>query len=203
MSHAKQRIGLLGGSFNPAHAGHVHISLEAIKRLKLDEVWWLVSPRNPLKKAGDLADIAMRLEKAQTITAAHPHIRVRDDEIRHQLYYTIDSVTHLQEHFPKTQFVWLMGADNLKHFHRWKGYAQLAARIPMAVLDRAPYSFGALASRTALRWRHSRISPKNASLLAGLKAPAWVYIPIPRHPLSATFLRKTLGVRAFFGHNTK
>ncbi len=203
MSHAKQRIGLLGGSFNPAHDGHVHISLEAIKRLKLDEVWWLVSPKNPLKKASDLADVTLRLNGAKAITKTHPRIVVRDDEITHGLYYTIDSIVHLQAHYRATQFVWLMGADNLKHFHRWKGHAALAARIPIAVLDRAPYSFGALASRTALRLRHSRISPKNASLLAGLKAPAWVYIPIPRHPLSATFLRKTLGLRAFFGHNTK
>lgn len=199
MSHAKPRIGLLGGSFNPAHAGHIHISLEAIKRLGLDEVWWLVSPKNPLKKADDLHDIATRLHVACSLTAAHARIVVRDDEIRHHLYYTIDSVTHLKAHYPTTQFVWLMGADNLKHFHRWKGYRALAAMLPVAVLDRSPYSFAALASKAALRYRHSRISPRKARLLAGLQAPAWVYIPIPRHPLSATFLRKTLGAKAFLG----
>ena len=199
MSHAKQRIGLLGGSFNPAHEGHVHISCEAIKRLQLDEVWWLVSPKNPFKSASDIAPAPKRLAHARALTRAHPRIVVRDDEIRHGLYYTIDSVAFLKAHYPHTQFVWLMGADNLKHFHRWKGFARLIRLLPFAVIDRAPYSFAALASKTALRYRHRRLSAKNACNLAAKRTPAWAYIPIPRHPLSATILRKTLGTKAFLG----
>jgi nicotinate-nucleotide adenylyltransferase len=189
---------LLGGSFNPAHAGHLHISLEALKRLKLDEIWWLVSPQNPLKKSSELADYAARLNSAKAI-AQHPRIRVLDIEARRGLHYTIDSLRFLQQR-TGNQFVWLMGADNLAHFHRWRAWREIAARVPIAILDRAPYGLKALHGRFALRFAARRISAQAAGLLADFRAPAWVYLTIPRHPLSATWLRKTLGSRAFIGH---
>ena len=195
----KRKIGLLGGSFNPAHAGHLHISLEALKRLKLDEIWWLVSPKNPLKKADDLADYALRLSFARA-TTQHPRIRVLDVEQRHQLFYTIDSIRFLQSHHRDCRFVWLMGADNLAGFHRWKHWRAIAARLPIAILDRAPFGMKALHARFALTYAPHRLCAAAAVRLASCAAPQWTYLSIPRHPLSATYLRKTLGKNAFLRH---
>ena len=199
MSRNGRRIGLLGGSFNPAHAGHLHISLEALKRLKLDEIWWLVSPQNPLKKAHDLADYGTRLSFARGI-AQHPRIRVLDVESRRSLHYTVDSIHYLQAHHPRNQFVWLMGADNLAGFHRWKNWREIAARVPIAILDRAPYGLKALHARFGLAYAHKRLNAAMAARLADAPAPAWAYLTIPRHPLSASYLRKTLGKKAFLRH---
>lgn len=193
-------IGLLGGSFNPAHAGHRHISLEALKRLDLDEIWWLVSPQNPLKPASELADYAMRLASAERM-GQHPRVRVLDVEATHGLYYTIETLRHLQSHYPAHRFVWLMGADNLAHFHRWKCWREIAARVPIAVLDRAPYALRALHGRFARAYATARILPSKARKLAVSHSPAWVFLTIPRHPMSATQLRKTLGKSAYLRHN--
>lgn len=200
-SFAKRRIGLLGGSFNPAHAGHIHISLEAIKRLQLDEVWWLLSPKNPLKSASSLADADTRLTFAKALIKPHPNIILRDDERQHQLYFTTDSLHYFQKRYPHTRFVWLMGADNLAQFHRWKGFNALAHSIPIAVLDRAPYSLASLKGKTALRFAQNRVPARDAAALIHMAPPCWAYLPIPRHDLSASFLRKTLGKNAFFRHN--
>jgi nicotinate-nucleotide adenylyltransferase len=195
-----RRIGLLGGSFNPAHAGHLHITLEALKRLDLDEVWWLVSPHNPLKQKSDLADYTKRLASAKALIR-HPRIKVLDIEEREGLHYSIDTIRFLQERTPKTQFVWLMGADNLEHFHRWKSWREILARMPVVVIDRAPYAFRALHTLAALRYRNKRITNVRA-LFSGIKSlPRWAYVSIPRHPLSASSLRKSLGAKAFSVHN--
>lgn len=126
-------IGLLGGSFNPAHGGHLYASLLALKALKLDYVWWLVSPGNPLKS--DPAPLAVRLDSAHAM-ARHPRIRVTELETRLGTRYTIDTVTALQRAFPQVRFVWLMGSDNLAQFHRWKGWRALARRLPIVVIRR-------------------------------------------------------------------
>ena len=194
-----RKIGLLGGSFNPAHEGHLHISLEALKRLELDEIWWLVSPQNPLKQASDLAAYALRFKSAQAI-ARHSRIRVRDLEAKQGLYYTIDTIRYLQSHHPRDHFVWLMGADNLAHFHRWRHWREIAARVPIAVLDRAPYGMKALHARFALQYAKWRLVSSEAAQLTQVAAPCWAYLAIPRHPLSATYLRKTLGKNAFLRH---
>lgn len=196
-----RRIGLLGGSFNPAHEGHLHISLEAMKRLKLDEVWWLVSPQNPLKKAGDLAAYAKRFASAMH-AAQHKRIRVLDVEAKHGLYYTIDTLKFLQARHRDCRFVWLMGADNLAQFHRWRAWREIARRVPVVVLDRAPYGLRALHGKFAIRFARARLSASKARLIAGLQAPRWAYLTIPRHPLSASYLRKTLGKGAFLRHST-
>lgn len=195
-----RRIGLLGGSFNPAHAGHLHVSLEALKRLRLDEVWWLVSPQNPLKSPRDMAAYDTRLASAAEVIAGHRRIRVSAIESQQGWRYTIDTVRGLQRLYPGTRFVWLMGADNLAHFHRWRAWAALAGRIPIAVFDRAPFSFAALGSRFALRYGRCRIDERDAALLPYKKAPHWAYIHMKRHPLSSTTLRNSLGEAAFLRH---
>ncbi len=195
----KRRIGLLGGSFNPAHDGHLHISLEALKRLQLDEVWWLVSPRNPLKSAADLADYPLRMAHAIALTP-HPRIRVLGIEHTFKLAYTVDTIRFLQQRHRDTRFVWLMGADNLAGFHRWRAWKAIAGRVPIAILDRAPFALKALHGRFALRFAATRLPAAHAALLANKAAPAWVYLTIPRHPLSATQLRKTLGKDAWVRH---
>lgn len=197
----KRSIGLLGGSFNPAHAGHLHLSHEAFKRLKLDAVWWLVSPQNPLKAKNDMADYDTRLAFAKQLAAPHPYITVSDIEAERSLYYTIDTVAALQQAYPDIQFVWLMGADNLAQFTRWKSWQTLFERIPIAVFDRAPFSYSALSSKAAIRYRRFRLSERNASLLAHTPAPCWLYGFMPRHALSSTQLRNSLGTKAFLSHN--
>lgn len=194
-----RRIGLLGGSFNPAHAGHRHISCEALKRLQLDEIWWLVSPQNPLKRSSDMAAYDTRLSYASAL-AAHPRIRVLDIEAREGLHYTIDTLQFLRRRYPRHQFVWLMGADNLAGFHRWKAWRRIAGLLPIAVLDRAPYALRALHGPFASRYRAARLPAAHAESLAGSPVPAWGYITLPRHPLSSTHLRKTLGKNAFLRH---
>jgi len=190
-----RRIGLLGGSFNPAHDGHLHISLEAMKRLGLHEVWWLVSPQNPLKPTADMAPYETRFQSAVKL-ACHPHIHVRGDEARWRTRYTVDTVTQLKKRHPKHQFIWLMGADNLAQLHRWKAWQKLLSLVPIAVLDRAPYAIRALHQKFAWRFRHKQVG--RCRDVFGQKTPHhWVYLCIPRHPLSATHLRKTLGKKAF------
>ena len=199
---AKRRIGLLGGSFNPAHAGHLHISKQALKRLRLDEVWWLVSPQNPLKSKSELADYDARLESAEVI-ANDSRIRVLDIEAQLDLRYTVETITLLKKLYPQTTFVWLMGADNLAGFHRWRRWREIAQMVPIAVLDRAPYGINALHGRFARQFANMRVWERQSAQLASFSAPAWIYLTIPRHPLSSTQLRKTLGRRAFLRHNAE
>lgn len=192
-----RRIGLLGGSFNPAHDGHVHLSMEAVRRLRLDAVVWLVSPQNPLKSHDDMAAYVVRLSHARELTRSNRLIHVSDYEQRHQLYYSIDTIRHLQQRFPACALVWLMGADNLACFHRWRSWQEMMQRIPIAVFDRAPFSHAALHQKAALRYRRFRLPDRQMRQLAHSAAPRWTYCFMPRHPLSATELRKTLGENAF------
>ena len=192
------RIGLLGGSFNPAHEGHLHISREAMKRLRLDAVWWIVSPANPLKDPATLAPFATRYAYAKRLTARHPRIYLCDMEERHGLHYTVETVRFLQCRFPQHRFVWLMGSDNLASFHHWRQWVTIASVMPVAVLDRAPATHTALREHFALRFAAQR---RPLIALASAAAPAWNIAFIRRHPLSATHLRKILGEKAFLGHN--
>ncbi|OIQ92532.1 putative nicotinate-nucleotide adenylyltransferase [mine drainage metagenome] len=185
----RRRVGLLGGSFNPAHDGHRHISLAALAALGLDEVWWLVSPQNPLKAARDMAPLAARLARARA-RARHPAIRVTGLESRLATRYTADTLAALCRRFPARRFVWLMGADNLAQFPRWERWEQIFHRVPIAVFDRSPYSFQALAGKAGTRFRSSRRPPRRARLLAADPPPAWVFLHQRRHPASATALRR-------------
>ena len=183
-----RRIGLLGGSFNPAHAGHLHISREALKRLKLDEVWWLVSPQNPLKPKAGMAELAEHVAAARQVTN-NRRIRVTDIENGLGTRYTIDTLAALQRRFPGVRFVWLMGADNLAQISRWKGWQDIFARLPIAVFDRPAYSLRALSSRAALRFGARRIAQEQAGDLALAPPPAWSFIRSRLHPASATEIR--------------
>ncbi|MFD2264102.1 nicotinate-nucleotide adenylyltransferase [Lacibacterium aquatile] len=186
----KRRIGLLGGSFNPAHDGHRHISLEALKRLDLDEIWWLVSPQNPLKQVKGMAPLAERVAYAREI-ALHPRLKVTDIEVRLGTRYTADTLEKLVRQYPKIDFCWLMGADNLAGFHRWQRWHSIAACVPIAVLAREPYSADARVAVAARRlWRY-RLPAQAARSLVGTKLPGWVFLPIRRHPASASHLRAT------------
>jgi nicotinate-nucleotide adenylyltransferase len=186
---ARPRVGLLGGSFNPAHEGHLAISLEAIRRLRLDRIWWLVSPQNPLKSRDEMADLPARLASAQAIAANHPKILVTDLEQKLGTQYTVDTVRRLTRS-GRQDFVWLIGADNLLQLPAWRDWKGLLNLIAIAVFDREPYSYKALAGRVARAYAHCRIDPERASELIGSDPPAWVYFRLRRHRVSSTAIRK-------------
>ena len=178
----------MGGSFNPAHEGHRHISLEALKRLDLDEIWWLVAPQNPLKPVRGMAPFAQRLARAAA-AARHPRIRVLDLEARLGTRYTADTITELQRLFPRTHFVWVMGADNLLQIRRWERWTRIFSRVPIAVLARPTYCLSGLAELAAKRYARRRVAPEAARGLADMTAPAWVFLPIRLDDSSATQIR--------------
>lgn len=192
----RARVGLLGGSFNPAHDGHRHITEEALKRLALDEVWWLVSPQNPLKAAAGMASLEARLASARAVAGRHPRIRVTDIETRLGLRHTAEVVRRLQRAYRRRRFVWLMGADNLAQIHRWKSWHEIFTRVPIAVFARSSYDFRALAGPAATRYAAARLPERKAAALAAREPPAWVFLAIRRHPASATAIRARTGFAA-------
>jgi len=181
-------IGLLGGSFNPAHEGHRFISLYALDHLRLDEVWWMVSPQNPLKSTDGMAPFDRRLTRAAAV-ARHPRIKVTDIETRLDTRYTADSLRALTARHPRNRFVWLMGADNLRQMHHWEDWPDIFRLARIAVFDRPQYSMDALLSQAARRFSRSRIPPSAASGLIARNPPAWVFLRTPLHPISATRIR--------------
>lgn len=182
-------IGLLGGSFNPAHEGHRHISQAAMKRLGLDRVWWLVTPANPLKPRRDLKPFEARLAQARA-TARHPRIAVTGFEAARPDAYTVNTLRFLTRRYPGTRFVWLMGADSLAEFHRWRDWRTIAALAPMAVLDRPGCRFAALASRAARALAGARIDESEATALPRFRPPVWTFLTLPLSPVSSTELRR-------------
>ena len=182
------RIGLLGGSFNPAHDAHLAISLFALKRLKLDRIWWLVSPGNPLKDVSGLPDLAARLDAARKI-ADDPRIVVTGIEAELRTRYTVDTIVKLRRRFPRARFVWLMGADNLSQFSQWHAWQAIAQLLPMAVIDRPSDSLRASASTAAQRLARYRLDEAKANKLADRAPPAWVFLRGLKLPLSSTELR--------------
>ncbi len=182
------RVGLLGGSFNPAHAGHRHISLVALKRLQLDRVWWLISPQNPLKPAQGMASLADRVKSASA-TARHPRIVVSTIERRLRTTYTRDTLAALQRRWPGVRFVWLMGADNLVQLPRWRDWNRILHQMPMAVLDRPGSGIKALHGKAAQRYAAARLPLASATRLANQPSPAWIFIACRLHPASSTAIR--------------
>jgi nicotinate (nicotinamide) nucleotide adenylyltransferase/ribosome silencing factor RsfS/YbeB/iojap len=191
-----RRIGLLGGSFNPAHGGHLHVSRVALQRLDLDEVWWLVSPQNPLKPVKGMAPFGKRLAGAEAFAKGHPRIKVSAIEASLATSYTADTVAALGHRFPHTRFVWLMGGDNLAQLPRWKRWVELMESVPVAVLDRPQTSQRALAGKAAQRFARARVTAEAARDLAEMKAPAWVFFHTRLDPRSATEVRKRQVTRA-------
>jgi nicotinate-nucleotide adenylyltransferase len=182
------RIGLLGGSFDPAHEGHRLISLLALRRLRLDRIWWLVSPGNPLKDVKALAPLQKRMDAAAAI-ARHPRIVVSGVEADLGTRYTSDLIRYLKIHCPGVRFVWLMGADNLASFHLWKGWREIAATVPIAVIDRPGFTLRALQAPAASRLAGTRVDEAQSRDFALQRPPALAFLHGPRSMQSSTSLR--------------
>ena len=180
-------IGLLGGSFDPPHGGHVHISRAALTRFALDRVWWLVSPGNPLKARGP-APMADRIAAARALIR-HPRIDVTGIEALIETRYTADTIARLTDAYPMARFVWLMGADNLAQFHLWQDHDEILARVPIGVLARPGERLAARLSRTARIHGAARIPSKRSRLLREAEAPAWCFVNLPLNPASSTAIR--------------
>ena len=183
------RIGLLGGSFNPAHEGHVHISLQALKALQLDRVWWLVSPQNPLKSSRGMAPLADRLQTARKV-ARHPKITITDIERRLGTRFTADTLRALKQRYPQVRFVWLMGADNMIQLPRWRQWRQIVATVPIAIYPRDRLMLKAQLGLAAASFPHARVAAEEAGHLASLAAPALLFLGGREHPASATAIRR-------------
>ena len=186
------RIGLLGGSFNPAHAAHLQISEEALKRIGLDEVWWLVSPQNPLKPRESMAPMAVRLKTARALTK-HPRIRATDIESALGTRFTVDTIRALKARFPRVTFIWLMGADNLRELPQWRSWQRIFNEVVVAVFDRPPYVLRALSGKAARKFKKNRLREASVRQLGKCKVPAWVFLHTRRNPLSATAIRRRCG----------
>ena len=183
-------VGLYGGSFNPAHQGHAHVARTALRRLGLDRVIWLVSPRNPLKPAEGTADLDARLGETARWALGRAMV-VSDVERRIGTRYTIDTVRWLKRRFPGVRFVWIMGADSLADFHRWRGWADLAREVPIVVVSRPGVALRSRFSPFTRRFAAARRPAGAARTLAALAPPAWIYLPAPFHPVSSTALRNS------------
>jgi nicotinate-nucleotide adenylyltransferase len=186
--HDTSRVGLLGGSFNPAHEGHREISLLALKRLSLDAVWWLVSPGNPLKDAADYAPYEERLRIARKVSD-HPRIIVSNFEERKGLQYTVDTLGTLRALWPQIDFVWLMGADSFASFHRWRDWKRIASLAPMAVFNRPGHETAWKAAPAADELDAFRLEESAAANLADAEPPAWVFIAESQNAQSSTAIR--------------
>lgn len=187
MARRGQVIGLLGGSFDPPHAGHVHITRAALKRFGLDQVWWLVSPGNPLKPSPP-ADLARRMGAAQQIMQ-HPRVRVTDIEALLGTRYTAQTLRALRRRYPGVRFVWLMGADNLAGFHHWEAWQQIMARTPIGVLARPGAGLRAGLSPAARRFAAARISQSAGHGIGRRRAPVWCFAMMPMRDVSSSAIR--------------
>jgi nicotinate-nucleotide adenylyltransferase len=194
----QRRVGLLGGSFNPAHDGHRHVAEQVRRSLRLDEVWLLVSPGNPLKPRAGMAPFAVRLASARAVADGR-RIIATGIEAALRTTYTIDTLAALRRRFPRTRFVFVIGADNLVQLPRWAGWARLAAGTPLAVLPRPGWTRRALAGQAAQRLARHRRRP--GALLAGPRPDhaAWAFVPAAEHPASATAIRAGLATSPVAG----
>ena len=184
-----QRVGLLGGSFNPAHEGHLHISTLALKLLKLDQLWWLVSPQNPLKPKLGMASLKDRIKVAKKIAASNPDIVVSDLENSLSTCHTVDTIEALKAEFPQVSFVWVMGADLLVQVPHWKRWRALFKMVPIAIFSRPAYSARALSGKAARRFKGARIARYRVGSLAKMRPPAWAYMRTRLNRQSATRIR--------------
>ena len=183
---AGRRIGLLGGSFNPAHGGHLHVAETALKRLRLDAVWWIVARGNPLKS--EHGSFEARLASARALVNG-PGMQVSDIEQQLDLTYTVDTLAALKAAAPRARFVWIMGTDSAAAFHRWKDWETIARTVPIAIVSR-PGTRLSRALPFTRRFGHARLREADAARLAGCAPPAWVYLRGPDNPLSSTALRR-------------
>lgn len=191
MPHVERgmQVGLFGGSFNPPHAGHALVAEIALRRLQLDQLWWMVTPGNPLKSGRELLPLAERIRLSETI-AEDPRIKVTAFEAARRVGYTADTLALVKARSPGVDFVWIMGADNLRQFHRWQRWQRIATTFPIAVIDRPGATLSFLSSVLAKTFDYARVDETDARLLAGMRAPAWTFIHGPRSSLSSTAIRR-------------
>lgn len=182
------KIGLFGGSFNPPHEGHINLCNLALKRLKLDQIWWMVTPGNPLKNVSNLPSLEHRISLCREIIK-QPAIKVTAFEAAYKIRYSADTINLLKLLRPRQNFVWLIGADNLAQFHEWQDWRKIASTMPIAVIDRPGSTLSYLSARAAIALSRYRVDEEDASLISTMKPPAWTFIHGPRNPLSSTFLR--------------
>ena len=187
MARRGQVVGLLGGSFDPAHGGHLHITRAALKRFNLDRVWWLVSPGNPLKTRGP-APMEERLTHARKVMQ-HPRVSVTDIEVRLGTRYTAETIAALVARYPGVRFVWLMGADNLVQFDRWQDWRGIMESVPVGVLARPGDRLAARVSKAARVYRGARIMGRGSELIGRAEAPAWCFVNLPLNEASSTAIR--------------
>jgi len=190
MATAGQRIGLFGGSFNPPHQGHVHVCEQALRKLELNQIWWLVTPGNPLKDTSNLAPLAERIISCEAITP-NPRMKITACEIDLPTRYTADTLSHIVARNRHVDFVWIMGADNLGQFHQWERWRDIANLMPIAVVDRPGSTLKLHSAKAAQALRRYRVDETDASLLASKPAPAWTFLHGPRNSLSSTALRNS------------
>lgn len=185
-------VGLFGGSFNPPHAGHALVAEIALRRLRLQQLWWIVTPGNPLKDTHELAPLGERIRLSRAV-ATDPRIKVTAFEAAHDLRYTADTLQLVRARNPGVNFVWIMGADNLATFHKWQRWHDIAMTFPIAVIDRPGSTLAFLSSRMAKTFDYARVDEEDAPLLATLKPPAWTFIHGPRSSMSSTAIRNQKG----------
>ena len=190
MPHVERRmqVGLFGGSFNPPHAGHALVAEIALRTLGLDQLWWMVTPGNPLKSGRELAPLAERIALSEQI-ARDPRIKVTAFEAAYHVRYTADTLALVRARNPGIDFVWIMGADNLAQFHRWQRWREIAMTMPIAVIDRPGSTLSFVSSVFAKTFDHARIDEHDAARLALRRPPAWTFIHGPRSSLSSTAIR--------------
>ncbi|WP_187973257.1 nicotinate-nucleotide adenylyltransferase [Aquibium microcysteis] len=181
-------VGLFGGSFNPPHAGHALVAEIALRRLRLDQLWWIVTPGNPLKRASDLAPLAERIAGSEGLIH-DPRVKVTAFEAAHHIRYTADTLALVKRRNPGVDFVWIMGADSLASFHRWQRWRAIAETFPIAVVDRPGSTLAFLSSVMAKTFARARVDEEGAPRLARMRAPAWTFVHGPRSSLSSTALR--------------
>lgn len=186
------RIGIMGGSFNPPHEGHYIVAETAIRRLRLDRLWWLVSPGNPLKSNSGLAKLEDRMAEVSEL-AKHPRMVATAFENELGTPYTAKTLRFLAHRFPRTRFVWVMGADNLANFHHWRNWRGIAATVPLAIVDRPDWQFKALSSPAARAFARDRLAEQEAARLPQMAPPAWVFLTTRLSGQSSTLLRNATG----------
>lgn len=185
---AGMSVGLFGGSFNPPHQGHVLVAETALKRLGLDQLWWMVTPGNPLKNHDELASLEQRVAWSCEM-APGPRVKVTAFEAAHDLSYTAQTLDFVRRRNTGVRFVWIMGADNLENFHQWQNWRRIAETFPIAVVDRPGSTLAYLSAKMAKAYAHARVDEADARRLSFFTAPAWTFLHGPRSPLSSSAIR--------------
>ena len=189
MKKKTNSIGILGGTFDPAHFGHVEISKHAYKSIGLDQIWWIITSRNPMK-GQSLDSYEERVQKAEFITKDIPYIKIYNKDLHLKTDYTSELIGKIKRKYNRTNFVWIMGADNLVNFHKWHKFDDIINQISIATIDRTKYRNDALKSPTALKYSNGFVNNSDAKMLPYLESPAWTYLDIRTLDISSTQIRE-------------